>query len=104
MFLTTFNQFQMSDYDTVSVDQLQYILLRYSVEIAEKYSEEELDLEIPRDVVLRSKCVSEEFRTALLNHLIQFRQKYNVNEFIILKTFQIFETVLGTRDRGQLRH
>ena len=80
---------------SIASDQLEFILYRDSVEIAKKYSEEEADLDIPRDIVLRSTVVPEKLRTALLNHLIQFRQKYNVSEFIILKTYHIFETVIS---------
>ena len=44
---------------SIASDQLEFILSRDSVEIAKKYSEEEADLDIPRDIVLRSTVVTE---------------------------------------------
>ena len=80
-----------------SIDQLEVLLTSDRNERV-NISEDEADIP-PRNIVLESKYsvetgVNEQFRTVLLNHLIQFRTIYQVNEFTIFHAYKILEPVI----------
>ena len=81
-----------------SIDQLEVIIARDCKERI-IIDEDEVDVP-PRNHVLETKYysqesgVSEQSRTALLNHMIQFRTKFQVCEFTILHTYYILEAAI----------